>query len=62
MNLCAWIAGALVVALLGFVAYVELRDRANRGMRVSNGRVYRERVTKTIPGNWLETFNERDYK
>lgn len=53
------IAGFL--ACIGILVYCVARDRANRGMRVSHGKVYRERITKTIPGGWLERFNERTY-
>jgi hypothetical protein len=62
IDVACWAAATLILICVAIVVICEVRDRANRGMRVSNGQVYRERVTKTLPDNWLRDFHERDYK
>jgi hypothetical protein len=51
----------LVVLCFAIVFGCELRDRRNRGRRVTNGEVYRERVTIGLPDNWLRDFKDRTY-
>lgn len=46
----------LCLAVIALCAYVVLRDRSLRGIRISNQEIQRERVTISIP------FIDRDYK
>jgi hypothetical protein len=59
ITVLSLLALAGVIACIGVILYCVGRDRASRGMRVKNGQVYRERVTKTLPDEWLKNFYER---
>jgi len=63
-----WITALSLLALAGIlfcaivVGYACWWDRQLRGARrVSNTRVTRERVTVSLPSNWLRDFHEREY-
>jgi hypothetical protein len=57
-----WTFGGLILLCAAVVLWPEMRDRKNRGMRVRNGEVYRERITRTLPDNWLRDFADRNYE
>lgn len=57
-----WCGGFLILFCAAVVLWPELRDRKNRGMRVSNGQVKRECITRTLPDNWLRSFHDRNYE
>ena len=60
ITVLSLLALAGIIACVGVILYCVGRDRAARGMRVTNGQVYQERVTKTLPDEWLKSFYERD--
>lgn len=58
----SWVGALSLLCILGFlacvliVAYCEIKDRRNRGMRISNGEINRERITPSIPFDFKDRF------
>jgi hypothetical protein len=47
------------LACIVLVAWIVARDRALRGMRVSDGEIRREDITPSLPNDWMRQFHER---
>lgn len=61
MSIIGWAFSLCVFLLLvlAWCVWVVARDQRNRGMRVKNCEVERERVTITLPSFAMRDFKER---
>jgi hypothetical protein len=62
LTCATWGALVLFFVCVFIVAYFEIRDRRNRGIRIDNGKLYREKITRTLPDDWMKSFHARDYR